>query len=369
MRVFILLALWSFCALGTKQQNETESNDVILSQDIIRCIEKEKCGLKSICSFGFSKFHTRKSNKDLSEGKGEDFRDPCNGGYQPLPKKVDGVLTTPKPVLDDMCVPIAEGTIFGVTNALDYPLTFDWDVMDKGIAVGLVSKPKISGKITVPPKSTRYFTDGIQKTHTARLKIGGEVVDRVVSEGGLKCSVDDTCDLLYRLCYQNQLDLDEDPSIINNDEQMCKIYKNECNGFSKIKKNRETDLLNYLKTHFPSIVSPTTKIDSETVLEALIDAPDYKEFKLSKGHLLPTTTPTPTTSSAGFITAVVILSLFIMVLVTLMICWVPYCKPAYWKNYMESSQKIEEGDTLQTPLQSHLQQQANIRGTNIPLFG
>jgi hypothetical protein len=352
MKLFflLLLVISSFCSNTTNNQDDTD-DETPLSQDFIKCLEKGKCGIESLCSFRFKKHHVSRSNDGtLDTSRSLDF---CNSEikpFQPIPVSLE---TKTK---NDLCVPIAEGYIFSIANDMDYPIKFGWNVLDKGLDVN--PKAKTKGTIFVPKKSIRYFTNGIPKTHKTQLYIQNQYVDESLALEAKKCTIDDTCDLLFRLCYQNQEDKDNYPSAVI-DDAMCKIYKNECGGFSKRKNDREKDFQTYLKAYYPSyyispndITAESGQLQSDNILECIVQSESFKKFKSANGQLAGCThTKDATTTDAGFITAIVLLSILILVLIVLIICWVPYCSPTYWRTRMVADNDVEIMETMRKKIQ------------------
>lgn len=352
----ILLTIPTWFVIGS-ETNETDATVFPLSQDFIKCMEKGKCGIESLCNFRFRKYHLSKSNDFTNTDKDTQARDPCNDDgkpFQPPPAR-SNVPVTPGSTVKDLCVPIAEGFIFSVSNAMDYPVTFQWNVLDKILDVGLGElTTKKSGTVTVPANGIRYFTDSIYKTHTVRLFVRNEFVDEALAMEAKKCTVDDTCDLLFNMCYQNQesqLDKLESKDQIDTDDDeadlyMCKIYKKECGGFSKRKSDREKDLETYLRTRFPSYFMGDPKnhpkFDSESTMECLIDSPTYKEFKSTNGNFIGAKWRDDDSLSASAIVGIVFFSIFLLVMIVILICFVKYCKPTFWSNYITATNETKE---------------------------
>jgi hypothetical protein len=367
-----MLFLWVLVLIGTTtaktkgltiNTTNTDEDEYVLSQDFIRCIEKGACGIESLCSFHFRKYHASRSNnpsaieeaKGLCEDEGDDDLPTSES------KSTTKVHTTPKPVVNDLCSSIAEGYIFSVANGMDYPVKYHWDILDNSMfsSLALSSTTRTEGTIIVTPKSIRYFTDSIKKTHKVRLFVKNEFIHEALALEARKCSIDDTCDLLFRLCYQAKSDKLEGlvNDTTNHETHMCRVYSNECEGFSKRKNDAAKELSAFLHQYVPSYFmnerigakDSLSETDSKLILEMLNDIPTYQKCKDIHGNFIASdwADDDDDSLSASAIVAIVFMSLLILVLIVLVICWVPYCTPSYWVAKMSSDKKVDEDSTMQ----------------------
>lgn len=142
-------------------------------EDWIDCMEKGECGIFPVCSFKLVG-----CNKNCS----------------------------------------LDGFVFKIKNGVDYDIEFYWDVL------GVSSEDH---ELNVPPHSFRYIDSRASKTHTVRLFMeqgndsSPEPVDTAVGFPGNKCSQEESCDYLMRLCYYSRR---EDPEI----SDTCDAYDKFC---------------------------------------------------------------------------------------------------------------------------------------------
>lgn len=130
-------------------------------EDWVYCMEKGECGIFPVCAF---------------ELKYEECTD------------------------NETC--ILEGFVFKIKNGADYEIEVYWDLI--GRYETLQQPPKQN--TVIPPKSFRYIDSEVSTTHTVRLFMSfkenkSEVIDTATGFFDNKCTKEETCEHLLRLCY------------------------------------------------------------------------------------------------------------------------------------------------------------------------
>lgn len=254
-----------------------------------------------------------------------------------------------------------EGHLFSIKNEIDSHSTFYWDVADSVPSSGEI---KTDGMVFVPANSVRYFMDTVYKTHIVRLVVGDQMVAEKTAHTQHKCKEEDACYFLYALCSQYYEDKKRyaefmEQSLVENDEieNYCEMYTSECNNYASKKVDREQCVTNCLKIYWPETFNkiennikkynnPTgfwesknlhlkktdqtnKNVDDSSILptpyimDCLIQTPEYKQFKDTKSSLSSLTVDTES-SSAGWITAFIVISVILFIALVMLFCWVPY---------------------------------------------
>lgn len=145
----------------------------IVHKDLIDCIQKEKCGLFSICSYSLVFDEPCVSGKNCSESS-------TNGGG-----------------LNEMT---AEGNIMLLKNGLDHIIDYTWNVV--GYNHDTKTDDVTARKYVLPAFSYAYFDSGIPFHHTVRLISGGETIDTKISSKK-ECTRHEACQYLLRSCQSS----------------------------------------------------------------------------------------------------------------------------------------------------------------------
>jgi hypothetical protein len=144
-----------------------------IPDDLVLCIQEKRCGLSDVCAFTLP--------SDSATGA-------CLG--------------------EEECTNLT-GHIMRINNGMDYGIAYTWDVMGEHATAtvpngttGQVSRaadgsPRV---VHVEKHSSRYINTQRAGTHTVRLYIGTEPIVSEVAAPDRRCTQDQACDDLLRVC-------------------------------------------------------------------------------------------------------------------------------------------------------------------------
>ena len=167
----------------------------VINKDLLECIQEDKCGLFSVCSYSII------------------FNEPCVSGKN-CSETSNG--------LNEMLI---EGNVMLLKNGLDHIVDYTWNV------VGYVHDAKTDDvstrKYVLPSFSYAYFDTGIPLHHTVRLISNGETIDTKTSSKK-ECTMHEACQYLLRACQSSLVFINTNSM---NPKINCMLYAQACNYF------------------------------------------------------------------------------------------------------------------------------------------
>ena len=190
-------------------------NEAMVHKDLVDCIQKEQCGVFSVCSFSLT------------------FEEPCVTGKN---CSEDGASTG-----ETVGETTVEGNIMLLRNGLDHIVDYTWNVV--GYPRDSKADEAAPRKYVLPAFSYAYFDTGVPLYHTVRLVSGGETID-TESSSRRECTRHEACQYLLRTCHSSFVYVTTNTM---NQKMNCLLYGKACGYFvnlpdlSSSSKNKDTD--------------------------------------------------------------------------------------------------------------------------------
>lgn len=174
----------------------------VVDKDLLSCLEKGTCGIKSLCSFAFTyqEACVPMTSDDVYRDNDTATR---NTAPKPPPSTTRnnlGVVIKPDCSNDGTIEYTVEGNVMQLKNGLDKTLDYTWNVV--GYAYDTKTDDMTARRFILSSYSTAFFDTGIPFRHTVRLEHGSQVINTELSSKR-QCTTYEACQYLLKVCQSS----------------------------------------------------------------------------------------------------------------------------------------------------------------------